>query len=116
MSSAEHLAHHLGDVPVHLIACHTGRVDHAPALMSASIWGSLFPAVWSFMLAARARGLGTTWTTLHLVYERDVAEVVGIPYDEIAQGVLVPVAHTVGTEFKPAPRDDLDSVIHWNEW
>jgi nitroreductase len=76
----------------------------------------LLPGAWSFCLAARARGLGTSWTTLHLMYEKDAADVLGIPYDEIAQGALLPVAYTKGTEFKPAPRADLDAIIHIDSW
>ena len=79
--------------------------------LHAAIWGSLLPAAWSFCLAARARGLGTCWTTLHLIKEREAAELLGLP-DNIMQGALIPVAHTIGTDFKPGPRRDLDRVIH----
>ena len=116
VDSAQYLADHLGEVPVLVIPCLEGRVDNLPAFASASLWGSLFPAAWSFMLAARDRGLGTCWTTLHLMFEEAVAEVVGIPFAEVAQGLLTPVAYTVGTEFRPAPRSDLDSVIHLDTW
>ncbi len=68
------------------------------------------------MLAARARGLGTAWTTFHLRYERQAAEVLGIPYDEVMQAALIPVAHTVGTEFRPAARAPLAHVLHWECW
>jgi nitroreductase len=85
-------------------------------LAQASIWGSILPAAWSFMLAARARGLGTTWTTLHLTFEQEAAEVLGIPYDKITQAALIPVAYTLGTDFKPAPRVPLESILHWNKW
>jgi nitroreductase len=68
------------------------------------------------MLAARARGLGTAWTQLHLSREREVADLLGIPYDTVAQAVLTPVAYTKGTEFKPALRPAPDEVIHWNGW
>ena len=81
----------------------------------AGLWGSLLPAAWSLALALRARGLGTTWTTLHLTYEREVAELLGIPAD-VHQGVLLPVAYTKGTNFRPGPRVDLDSVLHLNGW
>jgi nitroreductase len=68
------------------------------------------------MLAARARGLGTCWTTIHLMHEREAADVLGIPYDRVMQTALIPVAYTKGTDFKPAPRDPLASVVHWNNW
>jgi nitroreductase len=116
VSSAEYLSERLGDVPVHVIPCITGRVDGQPSVVSASLWGSLFPAAWSFCLAARARGLGTTWTTLHLMFEREAADLLGIPYDEIAQGVLLPVAYTKGTDFKSGPRADLDPILHIDAW
>lgn len=82
----------------------------------AAFWGSATPALWSFMLAARARGLGTAWTTLHLVYEREVAEILGIPYEEYTQVALTPVAFTIGTDFKPAVREPLESILHWDHW
>jgi nitroreductase len=116
IDSAIYLADHMHEAPVMVIPCITGRVDGAPGIASASVWGSLLPGAWSFCLAARARGLGTSWTTLHLMYEKDAADVLGIPYDEIAQGALLPVAYTKGTEFKPAPRADLDAIIHIDSW
>lgn len=114
--SATYLAEHLHEVPVFVIGCIRGRLDGLPAARAASRWGSLFPAAWSFMLAARERGLGTSWTSLHLVNEREVADLLGIPYDEVAQGVLIPVAYTKGTDFRPAPRRPLDDVVHWDHW
>jgi nitroreductase len=114
-SSAEHLAAHMGDVPVLVIPCIVGR-PQAGGDSTAGLWGSLLPAAWSFCLAARARGLGTAWTTLHLLYEREVAEVVGIPYDEVSQGVLLPLAYTVGTDFAPGPRVPLDDILHVDSW
>jgi nitroreductase len=78
---------------------------------------ALQPAtVWSFCLAARERGLGTCWTTIHLAYEREAAELLGIPYDEVMQAALLPVAHTKGTEFKPAWRLPIDQILHRNSW
>lgn len=116
ISSAQYLAAHLGEVPVHVIPVIEGRTDNnAPVAMQAAIWGSLLPAVWSFMLAARARGLGTCWTTLHLIHEQESAELLGLP-PHVMQAALIPVAHTLGTEFKPGPRRDLDGVIHHDGW
>ena len=82
----------------------------------ASLFGSVVQAAWSFQLAARARGLGTCYTTLHLAYEREVAELLGIPYDDYCQVVLVTVGHTIGDDFKPAARKSLDEVVHRNGW
>jgi nitroreductase len=115
VDSARYLADHLAEVPVHVIPCVDGRVESGPVAMHAAIWGSLLPAAWSFCLAARARGLGTCWTTLHLIKEREAAELLSLP-DHVMQGALIPVAHTKGTDFKPAPRRDLDRVIHTDGW
>lgn len=89
--------------------------EKLPSDNQAGIWGSLLPAAWSLALALRARGLGSAWTTLHLTYERDVADILGIP-PTVHQGVLLPVAYTKGIDFKPAPRNPLDSVLHVNGW
>jgi nitroreductase len=116
-SSSDYLAEHMHEVPVLVIPCLWGRVDTLPAVEQAGTWGSILPAVWSFMLAARARGLGTCWTTIHLYYEQEAAQVLGIPFDKVTQAALIPVAHTLGgTDFKPAPRVPLDSILHWNKW
>ena len=80
---------------------------------SHTIWIGL---LWSFMLAARARGLGTAWTSMHLGRERDIAGIVDIPYDEVTQFCLTPVAHTIGTAFRAARRPDADEIIHWDSW
>jgi len=118
--SAQYLADHLHRVPVFLIACITGRNDQVTgpmaALSGASVYGSILPAVWSFMLAARARGLGTVWTTLHLSAEKEVAALLGIPYDDVMQVALIPVAYTKGVDFKPARRLPLDGILHVDAW
>ncbi|MBF6175071.1 nitroreductase family protein [Nocardia blacklockiae] len=114
--SAAYLAERMGEVPVLIVPCLSGRVDNAPSARSASFWASLFPAVWSFCLAARSRGLGTAWTTLHLGYEREAADLLGIPYEQVSQGALLPLAYTKGTRFKPAARNDLDGIVHFDSW
>jgi nitroreductase len=114
--SSAYLAANLERAPVFLVPCFLGRVDGQPASVQAGTWGSILPAVWSFMLAARARGLGTAWTTLHLRHEREAAAVLGIPYDQVTQAALVPVAHTHGIDFKRAHREPLSSVAHWDSW
>ncbi len=113
-SSAEYLAENMHRAPVLLLPCLVGRSNNPDEMVGQA--GSIIPATWSFMLAARERGLGTCWTTLHLGYEREVADIVGIPYDEVRQFALSPVAYTKGTDFKPATRVDLDKVLHWNTW
>jgi len=116
VDSADYLAEHMHEAPVHVIPCFTGRMEGLPSIGQASVWGSILPATWSFMLAARERGLGSAWTTLHLPYEKEVAELLGIPYNEITQAALLPVAYTLGTDFKPAAREPLESVLHWDQW
>jgi len=115
ISSAQYLADHMGEVPVHVIPVIEGRTDSAPVAMQAAIWGSLLPAAWSFQLAARSRGLGTCFTTLHLIFEQQAAELLGLPA-HVMQGALIPVAHTLGTDFKAGPRRDLDRIIHHDAW
>lgn len=116
-TSADHLGDHMGEAPALVLACTaSGRVDGLPAMMAASALGNIIPATWSFMLAARARGLGTSWTTVHLMMEQQVADIVGIPFDEVQQVCLSPLGYTIGTEFKPAMRPDPDTIIHWDRW
>jgi nitroreductase len=115
-SSAHYLLDVLHRVPVHVIPCVEGRVADADNSMAASFYGSILPAVWSFMLALRARGLGSVWTTLHLAKEREAAELLGIPYESVSQVALLPVAYTVGTDFKPATRGPVEEITYWNEW
>ncbi len=113
-TSADHLAERMGDVPVLVLGCITVGGD-LPAGNQAGLWGSLLPAAWSYQLAARARGLGTAWTTLHLAYEREVGELLGIP-EGVRQGVLLPTAYFTGETFRPAPREPLDTVLHLDTW
>ena len=114
--SAQYLADHMAQAPVFLIPCLEGRLTAETWQGSPGFWGSIIPAAWSFMLAARLRGLGTAWTTLHLRYEKEVAELLGMPYEKFSQAALIPVAYTQGTDFKPAKRLPLDSVLHVDGW
>jgi nitroreductase len=114
--SAMHLTEILGKVPVHVIPCIERRFDNTPNGIAASAYGSIMPAAWSFLLALRSRGLGSVWTTLHLFKEREVAELLGIPYDDITQVALFPVAYTLGTDFKPANRPPVEQITHWDAW
>lgn len=113
--SAEWLAEHLHEVPVLVVPCVSGYDPSAGSGMAAALYGSIYPAVWSFQLALRSRGLGSTLTTLHLYREAEVAKILGIP-DEVTQVGLLPVAWTVGTDFKPAKRPPPESIVHWNRW
>ncbi|RFD26033.1 nitroreductase [Mycobacterium uberis] len=115
--SATYLAEHMHEAPVLLIPCLLGRAEKSP-LGAVAHWASLFPAVWSFCLALRSRGLGTCWTTLHLLGdgEQQAAEVLGIPVDKYSQGGLFPIAYTKGTDFRPASRLPAEDVTHWDTW
>jgi nitroreductase len=117
--SGDYLARNMHRAPVLLIPCFSGRIDHAgdnASFMQASQYGSLLPSVWSFMLAARARGLGTCWTTLHLFFEEEAAAVLGIPYATVTQAAMIPVAHALGDTFRPGPRVPLDDILHLDGW
>jgi len=114
--SVYHLRDNLHRVPVLVIPTIAGRLEGANIFLQASLWGSILPAVWSFMLALRSRGLGSAWTTVHLHREREVAEILGIPYDKFTQAGLFPVAYTGGTTFKPGKRRPLGEFLHWNRW
>jgi nitroreductase len=118
--SADYLVDNLDRVPVHVIPCINGRVERMTGKFAsvglASVYGSILPATWSFMLAARERGLGTAWTTCHLMHEDEAADILGIPYDQITQVALIATAHSKGTEFKKSLRKPLDDVLHIDQW
>jgi nitroreductase len=115
IDSATYLADHLHEVPVHVVPCIEGRVEHGPVVMQASVYGSILPAVWSLMLALRARGVGSAWTTLHLMHEAEAAKLLGVP-ETVTQVALLPVAYFTGTDFKPAKRLPAADRVHWDAW
>ncbi len=118
-SSADFLGENMGKVPAMLIPCIAGRTDTeatSNALTQTAILGSIIPAAWNFMLAARARGIGTSWTTLHLMHEKEIADLLGIPYDDFMQVALIPIAYTKGTNFKRAYRPPVETVMHVDSW
>ena len=112
-SAVQYLRDNMHRVPVLVVPVFAGRPEGAGLFMQASLWGSIIQASWSFMLALRARGLGSCWTTGHLVREAEMAELLGIPADHTQAG-LFPVAYTLGTDFRPAWRKPVDEVLHWN--
>lgn len=112
MASAAYLAENIHRVPVLVVPCIGPRTDTAPVVEQASTFGSILPAVWSFMLAARARNLGTAWTTVHLFHEREAADLLGIPFDRVMQVALIPVAHLTGDGLSSAPDRSLAGVVH----
>lgn len=126
--SVSYLAGHLHEVPVHVLCCVSPRPELAggqvpgaseaalSAVLRTALYGSIIQAGWSFQLAARARGLGTCWTNLHLFFEEEVAELLDIPYDSVAQVGLIAVAHDRGGTARPAPREPLETKVHLDRW
>jgi hypothetical protein len=114
-TSAKYPADHMGEVPTLVIACIEGRVEGQSNMAMAGLYGSSLTAAWSFMLAARLRGMGSAYTTLHLRYEREVAALLGIRLEGLAQAALLQVAYYTGNDFAPAARIPLESVLRWDQ-
>ncbi|MEM9894361.1 MAG: nitroreductase family protein [Actinomycetota bacterium] len=110
MDSANYLAERLHEVPVMVIPLIIGRAED-PEVSAAGLFGSIIPAMWSFQLALRSRGLGSCYTTLHLRKEAEAAELLGIP-PHLTQAGLLPVAYTLGTDFKPAARRPVSEITY----
>lgn len=115
VESAMRLIEHMGDAPVLVIACLEGRVENDDLFTQASFYGCIMPAAWSLMLALRVRGLGSAWTSLHLVHEKEAAALLGIPPD-VTQAVLLPIAYFTGEDFQPARRLSVREVTYWDHW
>jgi nitroreductase len=115
-TSVAYLLEHMQDVPVLLVPAVARRYGDRSTFQQASKWGSILPAVWSFMLALRSRGLGSAWTTLSLYREKEMGELLGLPVGEWTQAGLFPVAYTLGTDFKPGDREASETLIRWNRW
>ncbi len=115
MDSSQYLSDHMGEVPVMVIPCLLGRPEGLGQGEIAGFYGSILPAVWSLMLALRSRGLGSAWTTLHLTFEKEAAEVLGVP-ETVTQTALIPIAYYKGENFKPAPRQPVEKVAYFNAW
>jgi nitroreductase len=113
--SALYLSDHMHEAPVLIIPCLEGRVENGSQPSQAGFYGSIIPAAWSLMLALRARGIGSAWTTLHLRYEQEVAQILSIPAD-VTQAALLPVAYFKGADFKPARRKPIGDRLHWDRW
>ena len=122
-SGSDHPKQKVLESAAHLAA----NLDRVPALVLATVWGvhdgsgkpglfdSVIQAAWSFCLALRSRGLGSTWTTMHLGKSKEIAELLGIP-EGVSQVVLLPVAWTIGTDFKPATRRPVSEVVWFDRW
>jgi nitroreductase len=118
LASGQYLAAHLPEVPALVVVCSLGRPPaNASTLQLASFYGSVYPAVWNLMLALHDRGLGSTMTTAHLVYEHDIADLLGIPFDQVTQVAMLPVAHLLpGTTGPGLRRTPASEVTMWNRW
>lgn len=114
-SSAQYLADNMHRVPVLVIPCYDGRVENDGPAAQAGLYGSIIPSAWSLILALRSRGLGASWTTLHLFYEREVAAILGIP-ERVTQAALLPVAYFTGEDFKPTERIPARARTYWDTW
>src|SRR5690606_33851387 len=115
LRSGGYLMEQLQRAPVMIISCIEGRFEHEDVFVQASMWGSILPATWSLMLALRSRGLASAWTTLHLLYEKEVAALLGIPAG-YTQAALLPVAWLTGGDLKPAKRLPVEEVTSWGRW
>ena len=116
IDSATYLVDHIADVPAMVIAMRLDRLsDQAKNFEVAGYHGSVAPGIWSFQLALRSRGLGSALTTLHLDYEREIGEVLGIP-ETVTQVALLPVGYFTGEDFRPAPRRPVEEITYWDTW
>jgi nitroreductase len=115
MDSSQYLSDHLAEVPIMVIPCLLNRPDGMSQGELAGFYGSILPAAWSLMLALRSRGLGSAWTTLHLAFETEAQEILGVP-DTVTQAALLPVAYYTGEDFKPGPRQPVKKVTYFNQW
>jgi nitroreductase len=113
--SARYLAEHLHEVPVLVIPCVEARPEDKGPLAQAGAYGNILPAAWSFMLALRARGVASAWTTIHIRYEREIGALLEIP-ETVTQAALIPVAHATGGEFHAAPRVPARERTYWDGW
>ena len=115
MDSSQYLSDHMAEVPVMVIPCLLSRPEGLSQAEVAGFYGSILPAAWSLMLALRSRGLGSAWTTLHLAFEQEAREILGVP-ETVTQTALLPVAYYTGDDFKPAPRQPAEKVTYFNGW
>lgn len=115
-ASAYSLADKLHQMPAILIPLMPGRPEGTSLPQQSPMWGSILPAVWSFLLALRERGLGSAWTTVASRREKQIAELLGIPHDRFTQVGMFPVAYTIGTDFKKVYRKPVSEVLTYNSF
>lgn len=119
MSSTEWLVTNMARVPLLVIPCYQPylpRIEGDESFHQATLYGSIFPAVWNFQLALHTRGYGTCITTLHLHREQEVRRLLGIP-ETYVQGCLLPVGRLrAGHTFRPARRRPVGEVVASDGW
>ena len=115
IGSARYLADHMHEVPMMIFPCIHGRAADASPEANAGFYGSILPAAWSLMLALRARGIGSAWTTLHLAYEKECNEILGIPAD-VTCAALLPAGYFTGETFRKADRVPASELTYWESW
>ncbi|MFN8559581.1 MAG: nitroreductase family protein [Dehalococcoidia bacterium] len=115
VSTSDYLAGCIEQAPVLVLICVEGRPEGMNNSDLAALYGTVMPAAWSFMLALRSRNLATAWTTIHIREEEKMAALLGLP-PNTTQGVLLPVAHFTGEDFRPGRRRPMEEVVHWNGW
>jgi nitroreductase len=113
--SSDQLAETMDQVPALVVPCVEGRPEEMPPMWVNILYSSICPAIWSFILALRSRGLGSCWTSGHLLNESDAAELLSIPKD-VTQVALLPVAYFTGSDFRPANRPPPETITHFNGW
>lgn len=116
--SFQYMIDHMAEVPVLVVPCIMFRppADPDSKFLDAVVWGSIHPFMWSFMLAARSKGLASCFTTIHNMFEQEAADVLGIPYPDVMQAGLIPVAHSIGQDYKPAYRLPVEAITHYDSW
>ena len=115
INSSVHLLENMHRVPAMIIPCIESRFESEDVFVQASMYGSILPATWSLMLALRARRIASAWTSLHLIYEKEVSDLLGIPED-VTQAALLPIAWLMGGDLKAAKRLPLDEVVYTDKW
>ena len=115
ISSARYLADHMHEAPLMIFPCVRGRARDASPAANAGLYGSIIPAAWSLMLALRARGIGAAWTTLHLSYEQECNDILGIPAD-YTTAALLPAGYFTGETFRKADRVPAAELTYWESW
>jgi nitroreductase len=115
-ASVRHLTANIESAPVLLVPTIYSRFGRETTFQQAYTWASILPAVWNFMLALRAHGMGSAWAAVHLYREREMAELLGIPYPTHTQAGLFPLGYTIGTSFSPGDRTASEKRVFWNRW